>query len=186
MQKYLDLTDLKMTYHDRQTSTRRARWLDFPNDTTIAFSSDKKPEPVAYGFSMGLEAPMWNWDEKSMPKLAGPCVLEDGKTIHLNEADFIDMNFPDRKIEGRLSMSLRRVGLSVRYEIKVQYDDPNVDDSNYFGVWKFNSNLKNFPPNFDVQAWSVFRERKLLISIRKGKPFPVSKLKKKYGINAPK
>jgi hypothetical protein len=134
---------------------------DYPNGINLTFGTGypKPPKPFDFAeISMAVEPPI---SEGIWPRISGPCVVDDGVSVHFDETDSSHLFNNVQKFHG----TLKRNGLSINYSLV--FEDGSDSDSRVEmqGVWKYERELKSFSLETDVQGWHVYRANTYLMTL---------------------
>lgn len=129
--------------------------------------------------ALAIESPMWSAGKNMFPHIAIPCQLKEGENTPVSRQD-LNVSHGSTNDLPKIYGNLRRQGMRVTYAIEIQRGRSDDQLDSWVGTWEFEANPKNFPMNYDVQGWRVYRGGEMQEQLRIGLHVSISEVLARY------
>ena len=171
---YLNAEWIQMEF-DGQVTTM----ISLKNGIRLLHSKDNiKPIELAE-IAMAIESPMWSAGRNMFPSIKIPCQLKDGESTPVSQRDLHKAPIHAHD-SPKFFGNLRRQGMRVTYAIEIQRGKSDDQFDRLYGTWEYEANLKNFPDDYDVQGWIIYRGDVLQRQLPIGRRVPISEVLHQY------
>lgn len=168
--RYRDAEWIQLNFDGQVTSV-----ISFMNGVKFVLSNGSAQPLDLAEISTVVESPMWSGGQNMFSKYKTPCQLKEGVNTPISRRD---LNLKSHETNELLKFygNLNRHGMRVTYSLEVQRGKSDDQFDNWYGTWEYSANLKEFPVDYDVQGWEVYRNNKPQVKLPMGKRIPISEV----------